>query len=79
VLRIISSIRAGANGITLTWSSISNRTYRIACKGNVNELVWSELTGPMRQPIARCPGVRIFRPVPGRPCSRFGRRDRRIG
>jgi len=48
VLRLISSAQDGANGITLTWASVSNRTYRITCKGDLNEVVWSELTGPIR-------------------------------
>jgi len=48
VLRIISSERDGANGITLTWASVSNRTYRISCKGDVSDFVWNDLTGLIR-------------------------------
>ena len=48
VFRFISNARDAANNITLTWASVSNRTYRIACKGSLDELFWSDLTGPIR-------------------------------
>ncbi len=48
VLKFVSQSLDGANQITLTWASVSNKTYRIAFKGELSELVWSDLTGPIR-------------------------------
>jgi gluconolactonase len=47
VLRILSSEGNGTNGITLTWSSVTGKLYRVTCKGSFTDLAWSELAGPM--------------------------------
>jgi hypothetical protein len=48
VFRMMSIIRGGTNHVTLTWASVSNRTYRVACKGDAGEIVWTDLTGAIR-------------------------------
>jgi hypothetical protein len=37
----LSIVRAGSNGVTLTWSAIDGRSYNIQSKANLKDAYWS--------------------------------------
>src|SRR5207245_5339471 len=47
VLKIISLTGGSTGSVTLTWSSVPGKTYRVACKDNPADPYWSDLSGPI--------------------------------
>jgi hypothetical protein len=43
LLRILSTRLLGDGGLALTWTSVTAKTYRVACKSRLNDPTWTDL------------------------------------
>jgi len=37
--------KAPGNTIKITWNSVANKIYRVACKNNLSDAAWTDLSG----------------------------------